>query len=57
MDEQAAKPVGGDVVIDGCLTESMQELLGLSQLRAIPHPPIGHERDLWLEVPDARTGF
>jgi len=40
----------------GCLTESMQELLGLRN-SALSAPADRHERDLWLEVPDGTDRF
>lgn len=57
MGEQAPNKSEVNVVIDGLPYRVHAGVIRAAQLRAIPHPPIGHERDLWLEVPDGTDRF
>ena len=53
MDERQGDASEVTVVIDGLSYRVARGVRPAISIRAIPHPPIPPNRDLWLEVPDA----
>ncbi len=45
------------VVIDGLSYRVAAGVITGAQVRSIPHPTIGSDRDIWLEVPDGSDRF
>ena len=57
MDEGKREASEVTVVIDGLSYRVRGGVMQASHIRAIPHPPIGPDRDIWLEVPDGSDRF
>ena len=57
MGEQVPNQSEVTVVIDQLPYRVHTGVIKAAQIRAIPHPPIGHARDLWLQLPDDMDRF